>query len=171
MTLLDQGLGSHADAPYKREKEHPIRSVGAEVLRWPPHARRGTATTLRQPRCIGGFKRQRVKFEFVQMSLPENGAMKRLNGIPADGALGQADEFPISSSSIRSSLAPVDISARTRSSAIPPRICQISASVITLARPSRTMIRRGPSSGEFPARRPFLHAIGRGGVGRWVANS
>ena len=104
MTLLDQGLGSHADAPHIG-RESPIRSVGAEVL---PLATSvdasGDATTLRQPRCIAGFTRQRVKFEFVQMSLLENGAMKRLNGIPADGALGQAEEFPISSSSIRSSL-------------------------------------------------------------------
>ena len=95
MTLLDQGLGSHADAPHIG-RESPVRSVGAEVLPLATSvdARRGT-----RPRCVNPdvllASRGSVSNSNLCSSLLENGAMKRLNGIPADGALGQAEEFPI----------------------------------------------------------------------------
>ena len=147
MTLLDQGLGSHADAPHKG-REPPIWSVGAEVL---PLVTSADACRGRRPRCVNPD----IKSTYSRSLTPPfsnltncwlhaaacqtRSCVDVITGersheaaewYPRNGALGQTDEFPISSSSIRSSLAPVDILAGTHSSAIPPRICQISASVI-----------------------------------------
>ena len=176
MTLLDQGLGSHADAPHKG-REPPIWSVGAEVL---PLATSADACRGRRPRCVNPD----IKSTYSRSLTPpfsnltncwlhaaacqiricadvitgERSHEARLNGIPADGALGQADEFPISSSSIRSSLAPVDILASTHSSAIPPRICQISASVIARleSHDDSPWPILGANDSQFPARRLLL---------------
>jgi hypothetical protein len=165
MTLLDQGLGSHADAPHKG-REPPIWSVGAEVL---PLATSADACRGRRPRCVNPD----IKSTYSRSLTPPfsnltncwlhaaacqtRSCVDVITGersheaaewCPRDGALGQ----------IRSSLAPVDILASTHSSAIPPRICQISASVIARleSHDDSPWPILGANDSQFPARRQLL---------------